>query len=84
MVTTLYNPVIEERGKKKGKMEGKIEGKIEGKTEDILDILKEYGHVDAQLEKKIRAQKDIDTLKKWVKLAAKVATVDEFVAKMHE
>lgn len=32
MVTTLYNPVIEERGKKKGKIEGKIE--------DILDILK--------------------------------------------
>ena len=47
-------------------------------------LLKEYGQVDAQLEKKIRTQKDIETLKKWVKLAAKVDTVDEFVAKMYE
>lgn len=58
--------------------EGKAEGKVEGKAEDILDLLEELGQVPTGLRERICAQKDMETLRGWLKLAARVHTIEEF------
>lgn len=62
--------------------EGKTEGKTEGKAENILELLEDCGSIPKELQKQIMEEKDLDILKKWLKLAAKAETVEEFVGKM--
>ena len=57
-------------------------GKAEGKAEDILELLEELGTVEAELETKIRSEKNIKTLSSWLKLAAKADSIEQFVAEM--
>ena len=56
----------------------RAEGKAEGKAEDILDLLEEFGQVPTGLREKICDQKDMETLRSWHKLAARVHTIEEF------
>ena len=72
-----YNDAVEE-GKAKGNIEGKAEGKADGKAEALIDLLEEYGRVTRRLKKLIQNQKDMDVLKRWCKLAAKVNSIREF------
>lgn len=58
------------------------EGKTEGKAENILELLEDCGSIPKELQKQIMEEKDLDILKKWLKLAAKAETVEEFVGKM--
>lgn len=58
--------------------EGKAEGKVESKAEDILDLLEDIGQVPTGLRDKICGQKDMETLRSWLKLAARVHTIEEF------
>lgn len=62
--------------------EEREEGKAEGKAEDILDLLEELGPVPEVLRERIFAQKDLDVLKKWHKLAARAKTLEEFEGKI--
>ena len=62
---------------------GKTEGKAEGKAEDILDLLEEYGTVHDKLKTEILKQRDLQVLKSWLKLAAQVKNIDEFVKQTH-
>lgn len=56
-----------------------IEKGIEqGKAASILELLEETGKVSEQLKQKILAQHDSETLSKWLKLAAKAETIEEF------
>ncbi|MBQ8813367.1 MAG: transposase [Lachnospiraceae bacterium] len=64
--------------KREGKREGKRVGRLEGKAGSVIDILKERGPVPAALRKRIRTEKNLDVLTKWVILAAKSETVEEF------
>lgn len=61
---------------------GVSKGKAVGKTEDILDLLADYGDVSDDLKKKINEQTDLDILKKWLKLAARVNSIEEFESNM--
>lgn len=61
---------------------GRAEGRIEGQIESILTFLSEIGSVSAALQEKIMQEKDTDKLKMWVKLAAKVDSVEQFAEKM--
>lgn len=61
---------------------GVSKGKAEGKIEDILDLLADYGDVSDDLKKKINEQTDLDILKKWLKLAARVNSIEEFESNM--
>lgn len=63
-------------------MEGKIEGKAEGKRESVLELLGELGQIPEELADQILAESDLDILSKWIKLAGKVHTVEEFSNKM--
>ena len=58
------------------------DGQRERSIEDIMELLEDYGDIPEELHKKILSEQDPDTLKKWLKLAAKVSSMDEFAAKM--
>ena len=60
----------------------RAEGKAEGKAEDILVLLQEIGTVSEQLQEKIVNEKDLSTLLKWLKLAAKSESIQQFEENM--
>lgn len=62
--------------------DGQREGIMEGRAESILKLLEDYGDIPEELHKKILSEQDMDMLKKWLKLAAKVSSIEEFAAKM--
>lgn len=62
--------------------EGYMDGLTRGKTEAILELLTELGTVPEGIIQNIKTEKNTATLSKWLKLAAKVRSVEEFVAKM--
>lgn len=49
-----------------------------GKAESIIELLEELGPVPEELRKKIMKERDAETLKGWLKLAAKAASVEDF------
>lgn len=61
---------------------GRDEGKAEGKAEAIIELLSEIGDVPPSLMEKITAQGNLEVLGKWLKLAAKSPTIQEFMSKM--
>ena len=62
--------------------EGRIEGKLSARIEDILEFLESLGTVSQELKVRIQKEKDMETLKRWNKLAAKVESINEFQEKM--
>ncbi len=70
--------------KARGLEEGKARGLKEGKAEAILDLLKECGEVPAELETEILSERNGDTLRRWLSLAAKSRSVDEFQKQISE
>lgn len=61
---------------------GREEGKAEGKAESILELLMDRGEVSDELKVRILGQRDMDILKKWIKLAARAKSVEEFSSRM--
>lgn len=61
-----------------GREEGREEGKAEGKAEAILELLEEKGKVHSDLRAEILGEKDIDTLNRWLKIAAKADSLSDF------
>ncbi len=59
-------------------------GKAEGKAEDVLDLLSDIGAVRESLREKIFAEKDMDRLRRWLRLAARTDSVDAFEKAMME
>ena len=61
---------------------GKAEGKAEGVAEEVIDFLEDYGIVPDKVQEMIFAEKDLATLKKWVKLAARAGSLEGFLAQI--
>ena len=57
---------------------GKQIGIINGKIEDILELLEDKGDVPEKVKTEIFAETDLEVLKKWLYLAAKSETIEEF------
>ncbi len=58
--------------------EEKVLERQAGKAESIIELLEELGPVPEELRKKIMKERDAETLKGWLKLAAKAASVEDF------
>lgn len=58
---------------------GIARGISEGKIEDILDFLSDLGTVPEPLEKRIRSESDLDVLRAWLKKAARVQSIEQFM-----
>ena len=63
-------------------MDGKSEGKVEGKIAAILDLLELHGTVDEELRDRMVKETDSLTLTRWVRLAARVHSIEEFKAEL--
>lgn len=73
---------IQQQAMAEGMAEGMVEGMVEGRVVDIMDLLEEFGPISEELEKRIREQKDPEILRKWLKFAARVNTLEEFERKI--
>lgn len=58
--------------------QGREEGREEGKAEAIIDFLNDIGELPDSLENLIMKQTDAQTLQKWLKLAARAGSIEEF------
>ena len=58
--------------------EGKQIGIINGKIESVLELLEDKGEVPEKVKTEIFAETDLEVLKKWLHLAAKSETIEEF------
>lgn len=65
-----------------GKAEGIAEGKAEAVLEMLLELMKDLGEIPDELRNRITSEKDLETLKKWHRLAARSESLDEFLKKM--
>ena len=65
-----------------GKAVGKAEGRISGMAESIIKLLEDQGKISEELQTRIMAEKDLQVLSKWLKLAARVDSIDVFQARM--
>lgn len=68
--------------KDEGRAEGRQEGMLEATINNILALLEEYGTISEDILERINIEKDIEQLKKWLKLAAKAPSIQEFVDAM--
>ena len=68
-----------QEGKDEGRLEGRLEGMVESKVEAILEFLNDLGDVPDSLDEQIRSQKDLTTLGKWLKTAARARSIEEFM-----
>ena len=71
-----------EKGLQEGREEGREEGISAGKAEDILELLKDIDTVSDEIREKIYNEKDVSVLNRWLKLAARAKSIEEFLAKM--
>ncbi|MDO4331214.1 MAG: hypothetical protein Q4C58_00815 [Eubacteriales bacterium] len=55
---------------------------IEAKIQDILDLLESHGEIPESLKTCLQETKDFNLLREWLKLAAKVNSIEEFEAGM--
>ena len=51
------------------------------KAEDIIVLLENLGEISEELRAKIMAEKDLQVLSKWLKLAAKADSMEAFLEK---
>ena len=66
--------IIRDEGVEFGKQIGIINGKIEA----VLELLEDKGEVPEKVKTEIFAETDLEVLKKWLRLAAKSETIEEF------
>ncbi|MDE6213948.1 MAG: hypothetical protein K2M70_10800 [Lachnospiraceae bacterium] len=62
--------------------EGRSEGRTEECAESIKAFLSDLGTVPENISKQIDRETNLDTLRHWMKLAAKSDSIEEFMEKM--
>lgn len=65
-----------------GREEGRAEGYVEGYVFAVLSILEEKGDIPKECEKSILEEKDTKVLSRWIKLAAKTESIEQFLKEM--
>lgn len=64
------------------RQEGYERGKAEGKAESILLLLSDLGRVSQELKETVMGETDVQKLMKWIKLAARVESIEQFQEEM--
>ena len=60
----------------------RAEGKAEAVLEMLLELMNDLGEISDELRNRSTSEKDLETLKKWLRLAARSESLDEFLEKM--
>lgn len=71
-----------EEGMACGMEQGLVRGRSEGKAEGILELLEELGKIPEVEKQKILSERNLDTLKKWLKTAARAESIEQFLSNM--
>lgn len=66
---------------KEGYKEGREEG-VKALQDSVVTFLEDYGNVPEEVKERIVVQDDIEILKKWNKISARVESVKEFLEKI--
>lgn len=74
----LHERMLREEGYESGMEAGKVEGKVEA----VLELLEELGRTPEEIRQKITYQRDLETLNKWLKMAAKAESMEQFMRNM--
>ena len=82
MLTELLMQDERRAGREEGRIEGRMEGRTEERKEFILEALSELGSVPDFVKEKVMQEKNLDTLKGWMKLAVKSNSVEAFMDRM--
>lgn len=70
-----------EEGMAEGRAEGMAEGRAEGKADAILKLLSAKGGIPERVSNAVCAQKDLETLDRWILLSAGSENADDFCKK---
>lgn len=62
--------------------EGRAEGRAEGERQSVLELLEDMGKIPEDIQDRIRAEENTETLRRWLKAAAKATSFDDFREKM--
>ena len=69
-------------GRAEGRAEGRIEGNLEARQSMILELLEEWGEVPDLLRQRIESEKSEEVLKYWLKISAKIQSIDDFIKRV--
>ena len=70
---------IAEDSRSEGWNDGRAVGKAEGKAETIVYILCQRGEISSELKESILAERDLETLERWFKIALDVSSPEQFM-----
>ena len=73
---------IADRIRNEGREEGREEGVLEGMVKAIVELLEELGQVPKRIVELIEAEDNLSVLSRWLKSAARAASITEFEANM--
>ena len=65
-------------GKAEGWAQGKAEGRVEDRAEAVIELLEDLGELSDSLKTCILEQNDLELLRKWLKVAARAESIEEF------
>jgi len=65
-------------GKAEGWTQGKAEGRVEDRAEAVIELLEDLGELSDSLKACIMEQNDLELLRKWLKIAARAESIEEF------
>lgn len=74
--------MMRNEGRIEGQIEGRMQGKIEGLIESIKGLLSDSGSIPESITAQIDNEKDLDTLRRWLKVASKSRSIEEFAKQM--
>lgn len=69
LVKTFYDPKVA------------LNSRLNTKREDILELLEDVGNISDDVRLLVENEEDLEILRKWLKLAAKVGSINEFIDK---
>lgn len=58
------------------------DGFIQGKVDDIINLLNDIGYVSEEMKNMIIKQEDVKVLSEWLKISARVSSIEEFKEKI--
>lgn len=62
--------------------EGRAEGELSHGRQSVLEFLEDIGKIPEDIQNRIRAEEDTETLRRWLKAAARATSFDDFREKM--
>lgn len=75
---------IEQMIREEATEEGYASGREQALRESILDFLQEHGTVPEEIRAAVQEERNLERLRQWNKIAARVATMEEFALALQE